>query len=412
MDPLFALRDGELHAEQVPLSAIAAASGTPCYVYSRAALERGLGAWQQAFGTRPHQVCYAVKANSSLAVLHLVAELGGAFDIVSGGELARVLAAGGAADSVTFAGVGKQEAEIAAALQAGIGCFNVESESELARIDSIAGRLGKQAPVALRVNPDVDPQTHPYIATGLKESKFGVPAEAAPALYQRIAAAPNLTAVGVACHIGSQITSIAPFSDAVARVVELAEQLEAAGHAITHVDVGGGLGIRYRDEEPPGVAALVDAILAAVPERFAVHVEPGRSVAGPAGVLLTRVEYLKHAQERNFAIVDAAMNDLLRPALYQAWHDCVPVTPRSGPPARYDVVGPVCETGDFLATERDLRLAAGDLLALGDAGAYGFVMASNYNSRPRPPEVLVEGDRFREIRRRETFEDLIAAETL
>ncbi|MBT8448017.1 MAG: diaminopimelate decarboxylase [Gammaproteobacteria bacterium] len=412
MDRVFTLRDGELHAEEVPLSAIAAAAGTPCYVYSRAALERGFSAWQSAFGARGHRVCYAVKANSSLAVLKLIADLGGSFDIVSEGELARVLAAGGDAAGVTFAGVGKREAEIAAALSAGIGCFNIESEGELERINMVAARLDKRAPVALRVNPDVDPQTHPYIATGLRESKFGVPTEAAPALYRRIDALPNVTAVGVACHIGSQITSIEPFADAVKKVVELAKQLEAQGNEIAHIDVGGGLGIRYRDEQPPDVAALVAAICAAVPERFTVHVEPGRSIAGPAGVLLTRVEYLKHAPERNFAIVDAAMNDLLRPALYQAWHACSPVVPRAGSTVSYDVVGPVCETGDFLAQQRDLDIETGDLLALGDAGAYGFVMASNYNSRPRPPEVLVDGDRFREIRRRETCDDLMAGELL
>jgi diaminopimelate decarboxylase len=411
--PPFAPRQGELWAEDVPLAKIAADYGTPCFVYSRAALAAAFTAFDAAFAGRDHLICYAVKANSSLAILNLFARLGSGFDIVSGGELERVLAAGGDPRKVVFSGVGKTAAEIRRALEAGILCFNVESASELRRIDRIAGEVGRRAPVSLRVNPDVDAQTHPYISTGLKENKFGVPHEEALAAYRAARALPHLDIKGVDCHIGSQLTETAPFVAALGRVLELADRLAAEGIALSHIDIGGGLGIRYRDEEPPSVrdyaAALVRAFGA---RRERLILEPGRALVGGAGLLLTRVEYLKHGAERNFAIVDAAMNDLMRPALYDAWHDIVPVAPRRAPSRRYQVVGPVCETGDFLGHDRELALEEGDLLAVMAAGAYGMSMSSNYNTRPRAAEVMVDGAREHLVRDRESVAELFKSEKM
>ncbi len=410
----FHYRNGRLHAEDVPVDDIAQAVGTPCYIYSRATLERHWHAFDDALGEHPHRVCYAVKANSNLAVLACLARLGSGFDIVSGGELLRVLAAGGRADRIVFSGVGKGDDELRLALDHGIHCFNVESEAELHRLDSIAREQGKTAPVALRVNPDIDPQTHPYISTGLKENKFGIDIHHAEALYRRAAELPGIRLRGVACHIGSQILELSPFLEALDRVLTLVDRLHAAGIPLEHLDIGGGLGIRYRDEHPPEpreYARLIKARLAG--RALALHIEPGRAIAGNAGILLTRVRYLKQGADRRFAIVDAAMNDLLRPALYQAWQEIIPVLPRNaGKPHRYDIVGPVCETADFLGKDRELNIEPGDLLAVRSAGAYGFTMSSNYNSRPRAPEVLVDGESYHLIRERETFEDLIRGERI
>jgi len=402
----------ELHAEQVPLSRIAAQFGTPCYVYSRAALE---GAWRDfdaAFAGCDHLVCYAVKANSTLAVLNLFARLGSGFDIVSGGELARVLAAGGDPGKVVFSGVGKTTEEMRQALSAGILCFNVESEGELERLDTVAGQAGKTAAVSLRVNPDVDPRTHPYIATGLKENKFGIAYEDAPALYRKARAMRHLAVTGTGCHIGSQLTEVSPFVAALDRVLELADRLRAEGIALSHIDIGGGLGIRYRDEAPPSMADYARALRERLGDRrLKLMLEPGRALAGPAGLLLTRVEYLKHGKDRNFAVVDAAMNDLMRPALYDAWHDVLPVAAGRGGKA-YEIVGPVCESGDFLARERTLDLREGSLLAVMTAGAYGMSMSSNYNTRPRAAEVMIDGAQAHLVRAREAIPDLMAREML
>jgi diaminopimelate decarboxylase len=409
----FALRDGALCAEDLPLARIAADFGTPCYVYSRAALEEAYTAFDTAFAARDHLVCYAVKANSSLAILNLFARLGSGFDIVSGGELERVLAAGGDPRRIVFSGVGKTAAEIRRALEAGILCFNVESTGELARIDRIAGELGRTAPVSLRVNPDVDARTHPYISTGLKENKFGVPYEEALGAYRAARDLPHLEIRGIDCHIGSQLTEAAPFVEAVERVLVLADRLAAEGIALTHIDVGGGLGIRYRDEAPPSVAAYAEALLGCFRgRRERIILEPGRVLVGNAGVLLTRVEYLKHGAGRNFAIVDAAMNDLMRPALYDAWHDIVSVAPRRTAPRRYQVAGPVCETGDFLGHDRDLAIEEGDLLAVLSAGAYGMSMSSNYNTRPRAAEIMVDGAHAHLIRDRESIPELYKSEKM
>ncbi len=398
--------------EDVPLAELAARFGTPCYVYSRAQLTSNWQAYDTAFGPRPHRIHYAVKANSNLAILNILQRLGCGFDIVSGGELARTLAAGAVGPDLVFSGVGKREDELVAALQAKVACINVESAPELARLAAVAERLGCRAPIALRVNPAVDPKTHPYISTGLEQNKFGVPMRDALDLYRTAAALPQLEVKGIACHIGSQLTDLAPIADTVQRVVELALQLEASGISLTHLDLGGGLGIRYQDETPPSFAAYVRT-LCDVPARFAVHIEPGRSLVGNAGVLLTTVEYLKHTA-RNFAICDAAMTELIRPALYGAWHD-VQVLEAPSPTAvqmTYELVGPVCESADFLAHSRALALRPGSRLALMNAGAYGFVMASNYNSRPRPPEILVDGATVHEVRARETLVDLMAGERL
>ncbi len=410
----FQYQQDQLFAEQVPVAEIAAQHGTPAYIYSRATLERHWRAFDQAFGEFPHQICYAVKANSNLAVLNVLARLGSGFDIVSGGELARVLKAGGDPTKVVFSGVGKTEAELRQGLQAGIGCFNVEVQGELDRLNRIAGELGVKAPVSLRVNPDVDAQTHPYIATGLKENKFGIAPHAALDEYRRAAGLPHIEIVGLDCHIGSQLTNLSPFLDALERVLDLAGQLQSEGIALSHLDLGGGLGIRYRDETPPEPAEYVGAILNRLEdEKYTIFLEPGRSIAGNAGILVTRVEYLKHTPAKCFAIVDAAMNDLLRPALYDAWQDIIPVQKHQDIPGQQvDVVGPVCETGDFLGRERFLSLREGDLLAVRSAGAYGFVMSSNYNSRPRPAEIMVSGDQAYVVRERESVEDLWRGERL
>ncbi len=407
----FPLRDGQLYAEDVPLAEIATQFGTPCYVYSRAAIEQQYHAFDAAFGARAHRVCYAVKANSNIAVLNLLARLGAGFDIVSGGELERVLRAGGDAARVVFSGVGKSAEEMHRALILGIACFNVESEAELTRLNTVAGELGKRAPVSLRVNPDVDAQTHPYISTGLKDNKFGIDIHTALAVYEHAALLPHIEIVGVDCHIGSQLTELAPFGDAMRRVLELVDALNARGITLRHIDCGGGIGIRYRDEQPPTPAEYVTALCTALAGRAEeIMIEPGRAIVGNAGVLLTRVEYLKLNSHKNFAVVDAAMNDLLRPALYDAWMAITPVQAGAHVARVYDVVGPVCETGDFLGKDRLLAIAAGDLLAVRSAGAYGFSMSSNYNTRPRPAEVMVDGDRTHLIRRRETLDDLLAGE--
>ena len=407
----FQLRDGRLQAESVPLDDIARRFGTPCYVYSRAALESAFRAFSTPLAGREHLVCYAMKANSNLGVLDVLARLGAGFDIVSGGELARVLAAGGDPRKVVFSGVGKSEAEIRAALAAGILCFNVESAAELARIERAAGQMAKRAPVSLRVNPDVDPKTHPHISTGLKENKFGVAYNEAPALYRKAAASASLRVVGIGFHIGSQLTDTAPFVAALDKALELVDGLATKGIELHQLDLGGGLGIRYRDETPPQPAEYLGALLARLSGRpQQILIEPGRALVGNAGLLLTRVEYLKHGPDRNFAVVDAAMNDLLRPALYEAWHDIVPVAPRSAAPRRYDVVGPVCETADFLGRGRELALAEGDLLAVLSAGAYGMAMSSNYNTRPRAPEVMVDGAATHLVRERESVPSLFASE--
>ena len=413
MTPYFSYQQDQLCVEDVYLNDIAERFGTPCYVYSRAALTDGYRQFAEAFKSREHLICYAVKANSSLAILNLFAKLGAGFDIVSGGELQRVLAAGGSANKVVFSGVGKSEAEMRAALEAGILCFNVESESELSRLNQVAGEAGKIAPISLRVNPDVDAQTHPYIATGLKENKFGVAFEDALRLYQKAASMPNLRICGIDCHIGSQLTEIPPFVEALQKVLGLVDELASRGIQISHIDIGGGLGIRYRDETPPAVADYIHALSTCLGDRpQKILFEPGRSLVGNTGVLLTRVEYLKHGEHRNFAVVDAAMNDLMRPALYDAWHDIQAVTPRAEAPLRYEIVGPVCESGDFLGRDRALALHEGDLLAIMSAGAYGMSMSSNYNTRPRAAEVMVSGNKFQTVRARETFDHLIATESI
>ncbi|MEK6748474.1 MAG: diaminopimelate decarboxylase [Pseudomonadota bacterium] len=414
MNTHFTYRNGQLHAEDVALSAIAAAVGTPVYVYSRAAIEQRYTAFDRAWGDYPHLVCYAVKANSNLAILNILARQGAGFDIVSGGELRRVLAAGGDARKVIFSGVGKSVVEIEEALRLDIQCFNVESQAELERIDEIAGRIGKIAPVALRVNPDVDAKTHPYISTGLKQNKFGIDIQAAYDVYRQAARMKHVKVAGIACHIGSQLTDLSPFIAAMQRVLDLIDRLAKVDIVLEHLDIGGGLGIRYRDEDAPSPEDYVAAMRRCVADRkLIMHNEPGRAIVGNAGVLVTRVEYLKHHVEKNFAVIDAAMNDLIRPSLYGAWQDIVPVVQRSGAPVQvYDVVGPVCETGDFLGKDRALAIAQGDLLAVYSAGAYGFAMSSNYNTRPRVPEVLVDGAQYHIVRRRETVEELYALESM
>jgi diaminopimelate decarboxylase len=408
----FEYRSGELHAEAVPLAQIAERYGTPCYVYSRRALVETYRAFDAAFAARDHLVCYAVKANSTLAVLNLLARLGSGFDIVSGGELARVIAAGGDPRKVVFSGVGKTAEEMRQALAAGILCFNVESEAELDRLETVAAQAGTTAAVSLRVNPDVDPRTHPYIATGLKENKFGIPHADALALYRRARGMRHISIAGIGCHIGSQLTDVAPFVAALERVLELADRLRAEGIALAHVDIGGGLGIRYRDESPPAMSEYARALTDCLGNRaMKLLLEPGRALVGHAGLLLTRVEYLKHGAEHNFAVVDAAMNDLLRPALYDAWHEVMPVRAGSGK-TLYEIVGPVCETGDFLARARPLALKEGEHLAIMAAGAYGMSMSSNYNSRPRAAEVMVDGATAHLIREREAISELMAREIL
>ncbi|AIR88999.1 diaminopimelate decarboxylase [Pseudomonas cremoricolorata] len=406
-------RDGQLFAEGVALSAIAERFGTPTYVYSRAHIEAQYRSYTDALQGASHLVCFAVKANSNLGVLNVLARLGAGFDIVSGGELERVLAAGGRADRVVFSGVGKTREDMRRALEVGVHCFNVESADELERLQDVAAELGKQAPVSLRVNPDVDAGTHPYISTGLKENKFGIAIADAEALYVRAAQLPNLDVVGVDCHIGSQLTTLEPFLDALDRLLMLIDRLAECGIHLRYIDLGGGVGVRYRDEQPPQVADYIRAVRERIGQRDLTLVfEPGRYIVANAGVLLTRVEYLKHTEHKDFAIIDAAMNDLIRPALYQAWMGVRAVTPRGGEGLAYDLVGPICETGDFLAKDRVLDLHEGDLLAVESAGAYGFVMSSNYNTRGRCAEVLVDGDQAFEVRRRETIPELFAGESL
>lgn len=409
----FNYRDGELFAEGVALSAIAERFGTPTYVYSRAHIEAQYNAYADALSGMPHLVCFAVKANSNLGVLNVLARMGSGFDIVSRGELERVLAAGGQADKIVFSGVGKTRDDMRRALEVGVHCFNVESTDELERLQIVAAEMGVRAPVSLRVNPDVDAGTHPYISTGLKENKFGIAIADAEDVYVRAAQLPNLEVVGVDCHIGSQLTTLEPFIDALDRLLALVDRLGDCGILLRHIDLGGGLGVRYREEEPP----LASDYIKAVRERMAgrdlsLVFEPGRFIVANAGVLLTQVEYLKHTEHKDFAIVDAAMNDLIRPALYQAWMDVTAVRPRDSAPRTYDIVGPICETGDFLAKGRELALAEGDLLAVHSAGAYGFVMSSNYNTRGRTAEVLVDGSQAFEVRRRETVAELFAGESL
>jgi diaminopimelate decarboxylase len=410
----FTYRNGRLFAEDVAVSTLAATYGTPCYIYSRATLERHWHAFDDAFKAHPHLICYAVKANSNLAVLNVMARLGSGFDIVSVGELERVLAAGGDPGKVVFSGVAKRADEIERALTVGIRCFNVESEPELWLLNETAGRLGKRAAISLRVNPDVDAKTHPYISTGLKESKFGIDIQQAPAVYALAADLPHIQIVGVDCHIGSQLTQLAPLVDALERLLMLVKRLQDQGITIQHLDLGGGLGIRYQDENPPLPADQAAALLARLNDLpYEILIEPGRAIVGNAGILVTRVELLKLGEHKHFAVVDAAMNDLIRPALYSAWQAIIPVVVRTAGETRcYDVVGPVCETGDFLGKQRELCIEAGDLLAVRSAGAYGFVMSSNYNARPRAAEVMVDGDRFYLVRRRETVADLYAGETV
>ncbi len=409
----FSYRDGQLFAEGVALPALAQRFGTPTYVYSRAHIEAQYRAYADALEGMPHLVCFAVKANSNLGVLNVLARLGAGFDIVSRGELERVLAAGGEPGRIVFSGVGKTRDDMRRALEVGVHCFNVESTDELERLQQVAAELGMKAPVSLRVNPDVDAGTHPYISTGLKENKFGIDIDSAEAVYARAAELPNLEVVGVDCHIGSQLTSLPPFLDALDRLLALIDRLATRGIQIRHLDLGGGLGVRYRDEQPPLAGDYIQAVRQRIEGRgLALVFEPGRSIVANAGLLLTRVEYLKHTAHKDFAIVDAAMNDLIRPALYQAWMNVVAVQPHEGDARRYDIVGPICETGDFLAKDRELALAEGDLLAVCSAGAYGFVMSSNYNTRGRAAEVLVDGDQAFEVRRRESVQELYAGESL
>lgn len=410
----FHYQNGELFAEDVSLRDIAQHYGSPCYVYSRAYLEQRFKEYSDALQGQDHLVCYAVKANSNIAVLNVLARLGAGFDIVSVGELERVLAAGGQADRVVFSGVGKTAEEMRRALEVGIYCFNVESEAELESLNEVAGEFGSKAPVSIRVNPDVDANTHPYISTGLRDNKFGIDIARAPAVYARAASLEHLDVKGVDCHIGSQLTDTSPFLDTVDRLLALLDELAAQGIQIKHLDLGGGLGVRYRDEVPPSTADYIAAIRQRLGDRAVkLMFEPGRSIAANAGVLLTKVEFLKLNPHKNFAIIDAAMNDMLRPSLYQAWMDLLPVSPRSDGEARlYDVVGPVCETGDFLAKDRELRIESGDLLALASSGAYGFTMSSNYNSRGRAAEVMVDGDQHYLIRARETVADLMRGEAV
>nr|WP_086939218.1 diaminopimelate decarboxylase [Thaumasiovibrio occultus] len=406
--------DGQLWGEQVALSALAQQYGTPLYVYSRATLERHWTAFDNAVVDHPHLICYAVKANSNLAVLNVLARLGSGFDIVSAGELERVIEAGGDPKKVVFSGVGKTADEMARALELGIKCFNVESEAELHRLNEVAGRLGKVAPVSLRINPDVDAKTHPYISTGLRDNKFGIVFDYAPEVYKLAASMEHLDVVGMDCHIGSQLTEITPFIDAIDRLLALIDQLAEQGIHIHHLDVGGGLGVCYNDEQPPMPADYVSALLSRMDnhQHLELIFEPGRAIAANAGVLLTKVEFLKPTEHKNFAIVDAAMNDLMRPALYSAWQNIVPVVPRDGEGVAYDIVGPVCETSDFLGKDRVLNIQAGDLLAVRSAGAYGFVMASNYNTRCRPAEIMLDGARAFVVRERELLPQLWQGESL
>ncbi|WP_151778170.1 diaminopimelate decarboxylase [Acinetobacter brisouii] len=405
---------GVLHAEQCSLEQLAQQFSTPLYVYSKASFEKHYLDLDQAFGYIDHQICFAVKSNSNLAVLNVLAKLGAGFDIVTGGELARVLAAGGNPNKVVFSGLGKSEADIETALNVGIACFNVESYAELDRIEKVAARLGKTAPISLRVNPDVDAKTHPYISTGLKENKFGIPSDSVFETYQYAHSLPHLEIVGIDCHIGSQLTETQPFVDALDRMILMIGQLKALGIELKHIDIGGGLGVTYNDEVPPTDAEYANAMRPALEKLgLKVYMEPGRSISANAGVLLTKVDLLKPTNHRNFAIVDAAMNDLIRPSLYEAYHSIQAVTPRQDTESKtWDIVGAICETGDFLGKDRELALQQNDTLAVLGAGAYGFVMSSNYNSRGRAAEVMVDGDKAYLIRERESIESLWERERL
>lgn len=412
----FNYRDGLLHAEDVPIPAIASTYGTPAYIYSRRAIEHQWHALDSAFGNHPHLICYAVKANSNLGVLSVLAKLGSGFDIVSGGELQRVLAAGGEAEKIVFSGVAKSVDEICAALQCGeqgVRCINIESHAELERIQEVAAKLGKIARIGVRVNPDVDARTHPYIATGLETAKFGLTVDAAVDAYRAATSMPNIAVHSIACHIGSQITELQPFADAVTRIAKLVARLRKENIELQQLDLGGGLGINYQGEAPPTAQDYVDNLLTHLKKEninLPVAIEPGRYIVGNAGVLLTKIEYLKQTPNKNFAIVDAGMNDLLRPSLYQAHHDIVNVHEGREADQHWDIVGPVCESSDVLGHERQIGVLQGDLLAIKSAGAYAFVMASNYNSRPRPPEIMVSGDKITLVRARETFSSITAEE--
>lgn len=410
----FEYRNQALYAEDVPVQQIAELYGTPCYIYSRATLERHWHAFDRALADRSHLICYAVKANSNIALLNVLARLGSGFDIVSVGELERVLAAGGQPGKIVFSGVAKRRDEIARALEVGIHCFNVESEPELYRINDVAASMQKRAPISLRVNPDVDAKTHPYISTGLKENKFGIAIDGARRIYQIAAGLSHIDIRGIDCHIGSQLTTIQPFVDALQRVLALLQQLKQDGISIKHIDIGGGLGIRYHDETPPQPAEYAQALSQVLGDRdYTIIMEPGRAIVGNAGILVCRVEHLKHHGDRHFAIVDAAMNDLMRPALYSAWQEIIPVTPRTNGDAHtYDIVGPICETGDFLGKQRQLNLKEADLLAIRSAGAYGFSMSSNYNSRGRAAEIMVDKDKVYLVRERESVSSLFSNEHL
>lgn len=406
--------DGQLWAEDVSLTQLAQQYGTPLYVYSRATFERHWKAFDSSVGDHPHLVCYAVKANSNIGVLNVLARLGSGFDIVSGGELERVIAAGGDPKKIVFSGVGKTSSEMKRALELGIKCFNVESEPELERLNKVAGDLGVKAPISLRINPDVDAHTHPYISTGLRDNKFGIAFDRAPEVYKFANSLEHLDIQGIDCHIGSQLTDLTPFIDATDRLLALIDALTEQGINIRHLDVGGGLGVVYRDELPPQPSEYAKALLSRLDNRSHLELvfEPGRAIAANAGILLTKVELLKPTEHKNFAIIDAAMNDLIRPSLYQAWMDIVPVVPRQGDVTTYDLVGPICETGDFLGKDRELVLEEGDLLAVRSAGAYGFVMSSNYNTRARAAEVIVDGDQAHLVRKREELTSLWELESI
>ncbi len=410
----FNYKENQLFAEDVAIETIIKQYGTPCYIYSRATFERHWHAFNNAFGTHPHLICYAVKANSNIAVLNILARLGSGFDIVSGGELARVLKAGGEPHKIVFSGVGKRPDEIQFALETGIRCFNVESEAELYRIQKIAKQNKKTAKISFRVNPNVNPETHPYISTGLKENKFGIDIKIAPKIYQQATKMDYIDVVGIDCHIGSQLTELAPFFDALERILELKSLLNQQGIKIKHLDLGGGLGVPYMDEKPPEPAEYASALMQYVNDPdLEIILEPGRAIAANAGILVTKVEYLKPTDDKNFAIIDAAMNDLIRPSLYQAEQKIIPINQQTdASSAVYDLVGPICETGDFLGKNRELALKEGDLLAIRSSGAYGFTMASNYNSRPKPPEIMVDGAHIHLIRQRESIDDLFKDEFL
>ncbi len=411
----FNYKNDQLFAEDIAISEIAKSYGTPCYVYSRATLARHWHAFDDAFGDQPHLICYSVKANSNIAILNLLAQLGSGFDIVSVGELERVLAAGGDPAKIVFSGVGKRSDEMQRALEVGIRCFNIESKGELERLNDVAGSMAKTAAISIRVNPDVDAKTHPYISTGLKENKFGIDINTVEAVYLRAANMQHIEVTGIDCHIGSQLTEVAPFMDALERLLALADRLKDQGIGIHHLDLGGGLGVRYKNEQPPLPSDYTAQLFSNQKIRdYEILIEPGRAIAANAAVLVTRVEYLKHADEKSFAIVDAAMNDLIRPALYQAWQEIIPVDKSAADidQKTYDIVGPICETGDFLGKDRALNLKQGDLLVVRSAGAYGFSMSSNYNTRPRAAEILVDGDKTHLIRSRETVQELFANESL